>query len=106
MVQLVKLNIKNGAIGQINKLVKLKLLIWWNENLIWSIIQKMAKNRGNGQRLIDQRLIWSFALWSFENTPIQTTKAFLDLVSKMHFNLNNLIIIVKKPKCHGVTFRF
>ena len=68
-MQMVKLKDVNCAIDQITQLIKLKLLIWSNEMIIWSIAEKGPKNRGNGQRANDQRLIWSIDLWSFVIQP-------------------------------------
>ena len=67
---MIKFNVIDEAIDQIIKLVKLKLLIWLFENVIWSFAIKRAKKGGNGQRANGQRLIWAIDLWSFETTPI------------------------------------
>ena len=67
---MVKLSINNEAIDQIIKLVKINLLIWLFENVIWSFALKRAKQGGNGQRANGQRLIWAIDLWSFETTPL------------------------------------
>ena len=69
-MQMVKLKDVNCAIDQITQLIKLKLFIWSIEMIIWSIEEKGPKNRGNGQRANDQRLIWSIELWPFVMRPI------------------------------------